>query len=137
MFSLLSAAILIQPASVIVGAAQTPGSPTLAAQTSDTGIPLAPLPAPVLPDGSKPSAYLRAAEAALATGRLGEAQSALEMAQTRMLDRSVPLGRTNDPSANPMVGQIAQALQALAAKDRSTCMQLIQAALASATAQGL
>ncbi len=95
------------------------------------------LPAPNLPDGARPSDALRAAQGALAAGRTGEAQESLEMAQTRMLDRSVPLGQTNNPSDNPTVRQISRALQALASHDRATCMQLIQTALASATAQGL
>ena len=64
-------------------------------------------------------------------------ESALEMAQTRMLDRSVPLGQTDNPSDNPTIRQITQARQALAAQDRAACLQAIQAAIASATAQGL
>ena len=56
------------------------------------------LPSPNLPDGAKPSDALRAAQGALAAGRSGEAQDALEMAETRMLDRSVALGTTGDPS---------------------------------------
>jgi hypothetical protein len=99
-----------------------------------SGTPLAPLPSPDLPPGDPATAYLRAAEGALAAGHDGEAQEALEMAQTRMLDRSVPLGQTDRPSHNPAVEQISQALQALAAHDRLTCMQLIQTALASAAA---
>jgi hypothetical protein len=98
---------------------------------------LSPLPSPNLPEGAKPSDALLAAQGALAAGRIGEAQQALEMAQTRMLDRSVALGQTNNPSDNPTVGQISQALQALAARDRAGCMQSIQAAIGSATAQGL
>jgi hypothetical protein len=95
------------------------------------------LPSPNLPEGSRPSDALRAAQAALAVGNTGEAQEALEMAETRMLDRSVALGQTNNPSDNPTVRQISQALQALAAHDRATCMRWIQIALSSATAQGL
>jgi hypothetical protein len=87
--------------------------------------------------GGKPSDFLRAAQGALAAGRTGETQQSLEMAQTRMLDRSVALGQTDSPSDNPTVGQISQALHALAAHDRTGCMQLIQAAIGSATAQGL
>jgi hypothetical protein len=98
---------------------------------------LSPLPSPNLPEGFKPSDALRVAQGALATGRIGEVQEALEMAQTRMLDRSVALGQTNTPSDNPTVREISQALQALAARDRASCMQLIQSALASATAQGM
>jgi hypothetical protein len=95
------------------------------------------LPSPNLPAGQKPSAYLRAAEGALAAGHTGQAQESLEMAQTRMLDRSVAQGQTNNPSDNPTVAQITQALQALAAKDRAASLRSIQTAIASASAQGL
>jgi hypothetical protein len=98
---------------------------------------LTPLPSPPASPSDRPSDYLRAAQGALAAGRRGEAQEALEMAQTRMLDRSVPLGQTNNPSDNPTSAQISRALQALAANDRTACLQAIQTALASATAQGL
>jgi len=87
--------------------------------------------------GEQASDYLRVAQGALAAGRTRETQQALEMAQTRMLDRSVPIGQTNNPSDNPTVKQISQALQALAGRDRATCMQLIQAAIGSADAQRL
>ena len=104
----------------------------------DTLSPIAPaLPEPNLAEGARPSDALRAAQGALAAGRTGEAQAALEMAETRMLDRSVALGATGNPSDNPTVGQISRALQALAANDRATSMQWIQTALGSATAQGL
>jgi hypothetical protein len=76
----------------------------LAQPAAAAGIVLPPLPMPDLPEGAKPSDALRAAQGALATGRLGEAEEALEMAETRMLDRSVPLGHTDNPSANPTVG---------------------------------
>ncbi|WP_428536414.1 hypothetical protein [Rhodopila sp.] len=111
------------------------GSGTALAQQARESV-LSPLPSPNVPEGAKPSDELRAAEGALAAGRTGEVEEALERAQTRMLDRSVALGRTNDPSDNPTVGQISQARQALAAGDRAGCLQLIQAAVASATAQG-
>jgi len=95
------------------------------------------LPLPALPENSPPSAYLRAAQGALATGRTGEAQEALEQAQPRLLDRSVPLGHTDEPSSNPAISQIGQALQALHAQDRATCMHWVETALGTVTAQGL
>jgi hypothetical protein len=102
---------------------------------SDTRSEIAPnLPSPQLGPDASPADYLRAAQASLAAGRTGEAQQSLEMAQTRLLDRSVPYGQTNNPSDNPAVTQISQALQALAAGDRSRCMQLIQAAIPAAQA---
>ena len=104
----------------------------------DTRTAIAPnLPAPQGDEDQLPSGFLKAAQSALAAGRTGQAQQALEMAQTRLLDRSVPIGQTNNPSDNPSVRQTSQALQALAAHDRGTCMQLIEAAIGSTSAQGL
>ena len=101
----------------------------------DTRSQVAPnLPSPNVGPNASPVDYLRAAEGALASGRTGEAQEALEQAQTRLLDRAVPYGQTNNPSANPAVAQITQALQALAAGDRAQCMQLIQAVIPQAQA---
>ncbi len=94
------------------------------------------LPAPALPENARPSDFLRAAQGALAAGCTGEAQQALEMAQTRLLDRSVPLGQTNDPSNDAAVRQISQALRALSESDRAGSMQQIQSAMASAAASG-
>jgi hypothetical protein len=111
------------------------GTITLAQDSRSTVAPK--LPSPPGGDEQRASDYLKAAQGALAAGRNAEARQALEMAQTRMLDRSVPLGQTNNPSDNPTVLQISQALQALQARDRATSMQLIQAAIGSATAQGL
>jgi hypothetical protein len=98
---------------------------------------LSPLPSPGVPEAARPSDYLRAAQGVLVAGRNAEAHEALEMAQTRMLDRSVQLGQTNNPSDNPTVGQISQALRALAAGDRASCLRFVQSAIESATAQGL
>jgi len=90
------------------------------------------LPTPAVGENASTADLLRAARGALAAGRTGEAQQALEMAQTRLLDRSVPLGQTDRPSDNPMVQQIAQARQALLADDRPACMRLIEAAMRQA-----
>lgn len=89
-----------------------------------------PLAAPDLPANSPPRAYLRAAQAALATGQDGEAQQAMEMAQTRLLDRSVPLYQTDKPSTNPAVDAIGAALARLSAGDRAGAMQQLDAVLA-------
>lgn len=128
------------------GAGATPGpvvatpmaAPTASANAgaSDTPNPAElkyiakPLTTPALPADSPPEAYLRAAQAALATGHDGEAQQAMEMAQTRLLDRSVPLGQTGIPSANPAVDGISAALTRLTAGDRSGAMQKLDAVLA-------
>jgi hypothetical protein len=105
---------------------------TLAAPVAALAQPVQALPAPDVPAGSPVSDYLRAAEGAVAAGRLEEAEQALEMAQTRMLDRSVPLFQTHDASADPAVGDITQARQALAGGDRQACLRFIQMALESA-----
>lgn len=113
-------------------------TPTLSvAQTGTTAQTRASLPAAGLPEEARISDLLRAAQGALAAGRRRDAGEALEMAQTRLLDRSVPLGRTRDPSDNPMVAQITKARQALASGDRAACLDTVQAAIASATQQGL
>jgi hypothetical protein len=93
------------------------------------------LPSPPVGANANAVDYLRAAQVALQAGRTGEAQQSLEMAQTRLLDRSVPMQQTNNPSDNPAVLQISQALKALAAGDRAQTMQMIQSAIPAATAQ--
>lgn len=102
---------------------------------TDTRSDIAPnLPSPSLGPDAAPADYLRAAQSALQAGRTGEAQQSLEMAQTRLLDRSTPPFQTNNPSDNPAVRQISQALKALADGDQARCMQLIQSTVPMATA---
>jgi hypothetical protein len=98
---------------------------------SDTSSPIAPaLPSPDLPPGSPPEAFLRAARAALATGQTGKAQQALEMAETRLLDRSTPLFQTDNPSRNPLIKQIGDARRALGSGNRAQAMKLLDEAIA-------
>ena len=87
------------------------------------------LPDPAVGDHADPMEFLRAARAALAAGRTGEAQQSLEMAETRALDRAVPLGQTIIPSASPLVARIRDARMALGNGDRNQAMQLIDRAL--------
>lgn len=102
----------------------------------DTRSTIAPnLPTPPVAPSASPHDYLVAARGAIAAGRTGEGQQALEMAETRALDRSVPYAGTGVPSGNPFVAQIGQALQALAAGDRGRAITLIDAALAMPAAQ--
>jgi hypothetical protein len=125
-----------RPGNVIGTGMSTPmGTHASNITPSDTRSPIAPnLPNPTVGPNASAADYLRAAQASLAGGRTGEAQQSLEMAQTRLLDRSVPMGQTNDPSGNPAVSQISQALKALAAGDRAQTMQLIQSTIPMATA---
>jgi hypothetical protein len=102
---------------------------------ADINSPVAPnLPRPAISENASAEELLIAARNALAAGRTGEAQEAMEQAETRLLDRSVPLFQTNTPSANPVVSQVSQALQALSVGDMPRCMQLIEAAIPNAKA---
>jgi hypothetical protein len=103
--------------------------------SADTRSPIAPnLPSPPVGPNASAADYLQAAQASLQAGRTGEAQQSLEMAQTRLLDRSVAHMQTGNSSDNPAVTQISQALKALAAGNRMQTMQLIQATIPMATA---
>ena len=88
------------------------------------------LPSPQVAPGSPPRAFLEAAQRALVLGRTGEAQQALEQAETRMLDRSVAPSRANQPDQQAGIQAVTSALQALAAGDRARTQQLIADMLA-------
>jgi hypothetical protein len=87
------------------------------------------LPSPDVGPGASPVSFLQAARGALAAGRTGEAQEALERAQTRLLDRSVPFMQTNQPTSDPAVAQISSALRALSSGDRGQAIQQVDAAI--------
>lgn len=96
----------------------------------DTTSTIAPnLPSPAIGENATLRDYLLAARTALLLGRTGEAQQALEMAETRALDRSVPLFQTGVRITDPLVGEIEQALHALSEGDRGRAVQIIEAAL--------
>ena len=75
--------------------------------------------APRLPDpataSNTPEAYLAAAQSALASGKTGAAQEALERAETRLLSRSTDPSAAASPADMPMVQQIAGARSAIRA----------------------
>ena len=89
------------------------------------------LPLPPVPSADPPSAFLVAARRAVARGRTGEAQEALERAETRLLDRDLP------PTAAPMADNrqavlaIAAARRAVAARDRPAATAAIDDAVAA------
>lgn len=96
------------------------------AAPADTRSVIAPrLPTPGVGDDSAPRGFLEAAQKALTLGRTGEAQEALERAESRLLDRSVAPSRANDPSAQPVVAAVGDARRALAAGDRARAQQII------------
>ncbi len=92
--------------------------------------------APRLPEpasaNNSPEAYLAAAQRALASGKTGAAQEALERAETRVLSRSTDPSAAATPADMPMVQQIGQARQALAARDIAGARSAIRAAMGNA-----
>ena len=80
-------------------------------------------------ENATPLALLQAAAQALAAGRTGEAQEAMERAETRALDRSVRPSQARVPDQRPLVRQIAQARAALAGGDRGEALRLLQQAM--------
>jgi hypothetical protein len=89
------------------------------------------LPTPGVADNAPPAAFVKAAQAAIAAGRLGEAQEAIERAESRALDRSVRPSRANNPSRQPLVQQLAQARQLLGGGDRMGALHMLEQALAN------
>ena len=78
--------------------------------------------------------YLRTAQSALQQDQTGLAQNALEMAETRILDRSVPQGQGGVPDQVPAIRHIDHALRALARNDIATATQATQRALYAVSA---
>ena len=87
------------------------------------------LPGNGLDPNAGPVAYLQAAQQDLRQHRGGAAQEAMERAETRLLDRSVPLGQGNAPDQAPAVQEITQALDALGHRDWRMAQQHLDAAL--------
>jgi hypothetical protein len=94
---------------------------------NDTRSVIAPaLPSSDLGPGATALDYLRAAESALASNQTGQAQAALENAETLLLTRSVPLGATSSPDRNPAVRNINTALQSLGSNDPQRAMNIVR-----------
>ena len=87
------------------------------------------LPVPALDENASAEQLLRAARTAIVRGQTGEAQEAMERAQTRLLDRSVPLFKTDQPSRHPAIPLIQQALKALGEGDRTEAVKYVEQAL--------
>ena len=123
-FTIIAAGLAAMPA-----LAQMAPRAAFVVQSPSTILPA--LPAPPIDANAAPADFLRTAERALVAGQTGEAREAMEMAQTRLLDRSVPLGQTDRPSEQPAVTLISQGLRALDTGDRMTGLRMIQAATAA------
>lgn len=98
----------------------------------DTASPIAArLPPPDVGENASVHSLLIAARAALIADNTGEAQEALEQAETRALDRSVPLLQTGVPSRSPLVARIRDALHALGTGDRMATARMLDEAIAA------
>ena len=103
----------------------------------DTRSTIAPrLPTPSAGEDGNPHIFLVSARHALLVGQTGEAQEALERAETRLLDRSTPAFRTNEPSRSPLIEQIRTILAAVSVNDRGRAVQLLDAVIAETGGQG-
>ena len=143
-------ATLLLAAMISTAAAQVPGSDTGARPGNDIGtesslprsdrssntVPgdtrtrIAPnLPSPAIDEDSTSRQYLAAARTALRAGQTGKAQQSLEMAETRLLDRSTVQGQTSDPSSNAVVARISEARHALGTGDRRQALTIIDGML--------
>jgi hypothetical protein len=74
-------------------------------------------------------AFLQSAQRAMALGRTGEAQEALERAEARLLDRSVAPSRAGIPDEQPLVTMVGNARRALGEGDTAAADRLITDAL--------
>jgi hypothetical protein len=100
--------------------------------SADTHSTIAPhLPEPKVGENAPPGRYLHDAERALAAHRTGEAQQALEMAETRLLDRSTAPANAASPDQNPAIEQVTAARKALASNNWEGARTAIQTALSS------
>jgi len=88
------------------------------------------LPAPAQGDNAGPAAYLRDAQHALMRNQTGLAQQSLEMAETRLLDRSTLPSQAGTPDQSPEIREVSAALDALGRKDIAGARHAIQVALA-------
>jgi hypothetical protein len=106
-------------------------------ESSDTRSTIAPaLPSPNIGEDGTPDQYLRAAQDALQRRQTGLAQSSMEMAETRMLDRSVMPSRANEPDMAPGIRELHQARDALGRGDLAGASQLITEAMNARTSAG-
>ena len=91
------------------------------------------LPGPPFPFGESPRAFLEAARQALEAGRIGQAQEAVERAETALLNGSGAPVTTNSPDTQHAILAIGAARRELAAHDRQGANRAIDDALAATT----
>jgi len=130
---LLAAVIFATPA-LALAQTQAPSQTPAPSQTEPP--PLTPLPAPPLDDNAPPRAFIIAAQHSLAAGRDGEAEEAIERAESRLLTRSVKPSLARRPDQKPLIQQLGEARRALAAGDRLRAVGLLEAAAKNPEAGG-
>ena len=97
---------------------------------ADTHSTIAPrLPSPGVGLNATPMQLLHAARDALSRKATGQAQEALERAETALLDRSTPPSNANVPDSTDAVKLIAEARQALGHHDIAQATQAVDSAL--------
>ena len=102
---------------------------------ADTRSAVAPaLPVPAVALSAPPLSFLEAARRALAGARMGEAQEALERAETRLLDGTAQPGLAA-PSLAPALASTRAARQALAVRDRAGAAREVDAAIAASASR--
>jgi hypothetical protein len=106
--------------------------------SADTRSVIAPhLPSPGAGKNAGPERYLEIADRALRAHKTGEAQQALEMAETRLLDRSTAPSDASQPDQNPRIAAVTSALKSLAAKDWEGARKNIREAMNNGGADGM
>ncbi len=124
-----------QPGSGMSGPASTQASNIDSADTHSTIAPH--LPQPRIGMNAGPDGYLRAADRALAAHKTGAAQQALEMAETRLLDRSAAAGSASQPDTNPRIAAVSAARKALAEKNWKAARMSIREAMNTGGSAGM
>lgn len=125
----------------ISGTARAEGTGPVSATASNTGAnnalsTVAPrLPAPAVGENAGPRQFLLIAGGDMMSGRGGAAQEALERAESRLLDRSVPIGTQDEPIRGRAVTTIAEARRALGGGNTPRAVQLVDQALALLAAE--
>ena len=131
-FGFMAVAFALSPAAAI---AQGYDHGPISSQSSHTpgsapGSAIAPrLPEPAGGDGGSPEQFLHEADRALMMHKTGLAQQALEMAETRMLDRSTVASDASTPDAEPEVRALRRAREALGRHDLREAHEAIREAL--------
>jgi len=108
--------------------------PTVPANTTPPDIRPAtrlPLPGPPAHSNEPPREFLEAARHALEAGQIGNAQEALERAETTLLNGSGPPVTASSPDTQHAILAVGAARRELAAHDRQGAMRAIDNALAA------